>query len=63
MEDKNLLAFYASVKRIECLPEEILFRQIAYNSLSQEEATGDFKTSIQNVNKSLQESMSDSQKS
>ena len=39
MDDKTpgLPDFYASVKRIECLLEEILFRQIAYNSLSQEE--------------------------
>ena len=57
MEDKNLLAFYTSVKRIECLLEEILFRQIAYNSLSQEEATEAFKTSLENVKKSMQASM------
>ena len=39
MDEKNigLPDFNASVKRIECLLEEILFRQIAYNSLSQEE--------------------------
>jgi hypothetical protein len=57
MEDKNLLAFYTSVKRIECLLEEILFRQIAFGSLSQEEATEAFKESLNNVNKSMQESM------
>ncbi len=34
MEDKNIGIpdFFASVKRIECLLEEILFRQIAYDS-------------------------------
>ena len=60
MEDKNLLAFYTSVKRIECLLEEILFRQIAFSSLSQEEATEAFKESLNNVNKSMQNSMSSS---
>jgi hypothetical protein len=57
MDEKNLLAFYASAKRIECLLEEILFRQIAYNSLSQEEATDAFKSALENVNKSMQKSM------
>jgi hypothetical protein len=57
MEDKNLLAFYTSVKRIECLLEEILFRQIAFGSLSQEEATESFKESLNNVKKSMQEGM------
>ncbi|TMI95857.1 MAG: hypothetical protein E6H06_05630 [Bacteroidetes bacterium] len=60
MDDKTpgLPDFYASVKRIECLLEEILFRQIAYNSLSQEEATEAFKGALKNVNKSMQESIS-----
>jgi len=56
MEEKNigLPDFYASVKRIECLLEEILFRQIAYNSLSQEEATEAFKSALKNVDKSME---------
>ena len=61
MEDKNMLAFYTSVKRIESLLEEILFRQIAYNSLSQEEATEAFKASLENVKKSMQGNMPDSE--
>ena len=61
IEDKNLPAFYTSVKRIESLLEEILFRQIAYNSLSQEEATEAFKTSLENVKKSMQGNMPDSE--
>lgn len=56
MDEKNigLPDFYASVKRIECLLEEILFRQIAYNSLSQEEATETFKSALKNVNKAME---------
>jgi hypothetical protein len=59
MEEKSpgLPDFYASVKRIECLLEEILFRQIAYNSLSQEEATETFKSALKNVNKSMQDAI------
>ena len=57
MDDKNMLAFFASAKRIECLLEEILFRQIAYNSLSQEEAAKAFQESSKNVNRSMQENM------
>ena len=57
MDEKHFIAFYTSAKRIECLLEEILFRQIAYNSLSQEEATQAFQDSLKNVNKSMQENM------
>ena len=57
MDEKHFISFYTSAKRIECLLEEILFRQIAYNSLSQEEATEAFQASLKNVNKSLQENM------
>jgi hypothetical protein len=39
------------------LLEEILFRQIAFGSLSQEEATEAFKESLNNVKKSMQEGM------
>ena len=59
MDEKKFIAFYTSMKRIECLLEEILFRQIAYNSLSQEEATDAFKSALKNVNKSMEQSMSD----
>lgn len=55
MDEKHFIAFYTSAKRIECLLEEILFRQIAYNSLSQEEATEAFQAALKNVNKSMQE--------
>ena len=63
MDEKNigLPDFYASVKRIECLLEEILFRQIAYNSLSQEEATETFKTALKNINKSMENNVSNSE--
>ena len=57
MDEKHFIAFYTSAKRIECLLEEILFRQIAYNSLTQEEATQAFQGSLKNVNKSMQENM------
>lgn len=59
MDEKKPDAFYSSVKRIECLLEEILFRQIAYNSLSQEEATEAFKSALNNVKKSMEKSISD----
>ena len=57
MDEKHFIAFYTSAKRIECLLEEILFRQIAYNSLSQEETTEAFQSALKNVNKSMQENM------
>jgi hypothetical protein len=53
--------FYTSVKRIEFLLEEILFRQIAYNSLSQEEATEVFKSALKNVSKSMENSASNAE--
>ncbi|HEV8283767.1 MAG TPA: hypothetical protein VGQ09_05635 [Chitinophagaceae bacterium] len=59
MENKNvgLPDFYAPVKRIECLLEEILFRQIAYNSLSESDANETFKSALKNVNKSLEDNI------
>lgn len=58
MDEKNvgLPDFYISVKRIGCLLEEILFRQIAYNSLLQGEATEAFKSALKNVNKAMENS-------
>lgn len=60
MEDKNIGIpdFFASVKRIECLLEEILFRQIAYDLLTETDANETFKAALKNVNKSLQDSIS-----
>ncbi len=60
MEDKNIGIpdFFVSVKRIECLLEEILFRQIAYDSLTETDANETFKAALKNVNKSLQDSIS-----